>query len=253
VRQLLNHTGGLPDYGGLPAYRAALQAHPTQPWRSDEFLAVISQQGLRFAPGKGWGYSNLGFLLLRLLLESITATSLGVVLREQLFAPLDLRQTFVAQSLVDAQRLTPGYSSSLSADGAIQDVRPLYHPGWVAHGVVASTAPELACIIDAIFAGPLLGPASRAAMLEPVRVPTTHPCFQQPSYGLGLMIDPRSRYGMLAGHGGGGPGYSAGAVHLPNVRGHRVTSVALANSDQDDLSLRIAFTLAMLLADTLGD
>ncbi len=38
VRQLLNHTGGLPDYGGMRAYFDALRADPRHPWTSDEFL-----------------------------------------------------------------------------------------------------------------------------------------------------------------------------------------------------------------------
>jgi D-alanyl-D-alanine carboxypeptidase len=65
------------------------------------------------------------------------------------------------------------------------------------------------------------------------------------------MIDPQSRYGVIAGHGGGGPGYSAAALHVPDVHGRCITSIALANRDQPDLSLRIAFTMVMMLADTL--
>jgi D-alanyl-D-alanine carboxypeptidase len=123
----------------------------------------------------------------------------------------------------------------------------------VSHGVVISTAPELARLIDALFTGRLLGAERRAAMLEPVLVPHQHPLFQQPAYGLGVMIDPQSRYGVIVGHGGGGPGYSAGALHLPDVHGHRITSIALANRDQDDLGLSLAFQLAMVAADALED
>ncbi len=86
---------------------------------------------------------------------------------------------------------------------------------------------------------------------DSVFVPATHPLFRQPAYGLGLMIDPRARYGVIAGHGGGGPGYAAGALHVPDVHGRRITSVALANRDQPDLGLQIAFTMTMMLADTL--
>ena len=39
VRQLLNHTAGLPDDGALPDYAAAVRAEPGQPWSADEFLA----------------------------------------------------------------------------------------------------------------------------------------------------------------------------------------------------------------------
>ncbi len=251
VRQLLNHTGGVPDYYALPAYFEVLKADPAQPWTSEDFLAHTLPKGLTFAPGRGWGYSNIGFLLLRKVIERVMNRSLRTALHEQLFVPLDLQQTFVAQTLGDARRLTPGYSGFFSSDDALADVRSLYHPGWVSHGVVMSTAPELAQLIEALFTGRLILPQSLAVMLEPVPVPSEHPLFQQPAYGLGLMIDPESRYGVIAGHGGEGPGYSAAALHLPDVQGHRITSIALANRDQHDLGLRMAFGMAATLADTL--
>ncbi len=141
VRQLLRHTGGLPDYGELRAYFEAVQAHPAQPWTPAEFLERTLPRGLKFAPGQGWGYSNVGFLIVRLLLERVTGSPLREVLRQGLFAPLGLQRTFVAETLTDARALTPGYSGLFSQDGALADVAPIYHPGWVSHGVVISTAP----------------------------------------------------------------------------------------------------------------
>jgi D-alanyl-D-alanine carboxypeptidase len=251
IRQLLNHTGGLPDYGALPSYQEAVRTQPTDPWSDDDFLLQTLSNGLVFTPGQGWGYSNLGFLLLRQVVEVVTGKSCGAAVRQQIVAPLGLQQTFVAQTLDDARQLTPGYSAFFSRDRRVQDVRSLYHPGWVAHGVVVATAPELATVIDALFSGHLLAAPGLAAMLEPVLVPYQHPFFQQPAYGLGVMIDPQSQYGLIAGHGGGGPGYSAGALHIPNVHGRRITSIVLANRDQDELGLRMAFTLAMMVADLL--
>ncbi len=130
------------------------------------------------------------------------------------------------------------------------DISRRYHPGWVSHGVVISTASELARIIDAIFDGRLVPPALLPEMLRPTRVPVEHPLFVEPSYGLGAMLDPGSPFGAVAGHGGGGPGYSAGALHFPNVGGRRVTTVALANSDRGDLGLSIAFGLAETVTTT---
>lgn len=248
VRQLLRHTGGVPDYSELRAYFEAVKAHPAEPWTPAEFLERTLPRGLKFAPGQGWGYSNIGFLMVRLLLERVTNSPLREVLREGIFAPLGLQRTFVAESLADARTLTPGYSAFFSHDGALADVAPVYHPGWVSHGVVISTAPELARIVEALFAGRLVHPDLIETMLDPVLVPGEHPLFGQPAYGLGLMLDPRSPYGPVAGHGGGGPGYSAAALHFPHVGGQRLVSVALTNRDQDDLGLRIALALTHALA-----
>ena len=252
LRQLLNHTGGLPDYGALPAYVADLKSDPTHPWTDDHFLRMTLAQGLLFPPGAGWAYSNIGYLLLRRVVETVWQSSLRAALHSLLFAPLGLQQTYVAQTLEDAEALTPGYSSYLGSADSLSDIRPVYHPGWVAHGVVVAPAREAAYLIDALFNGRLLSPASLAAMLAWVDVRVDHPLFRRPAYGLGVMIDPASRFGLMVGHGGGGPGYSTGGLHLPNVHGRRITSIALVNRDQGDLGLEIAFTLATLLGDALA-
>ena len=252
VRQLLNHTGGIPDYGGLPSYFEAIKTNPMDPWTSEEFLSATLSQGLIFPPGQGWRYSNIGFLLLRKLIEAVFHSSLSTAFYNQIFGPLDLQHTFVAQTLDDAQQLTPGYSSFFERDDSFEDVRSVYHPEWVSHGVVIATALELAQLFDSIFSGRLLSSEeSLVAMLEPVEAQVEHPLFQEPAYGLGLMIDRGSRFGILAGHGGGGPGYSAGALTIPDACGRRITSVALANSDQDDLGLQIAHSMATTLGDVL--
>ncbi|HEX6385618.1 MAG TPA: serine hydrolase domain-containing protein [Anaerolineae bacterium] len=251
VRQLLNHTSGLPDYGGMPIYHQAVADRPGDPWTPEQFLQQTLANGLKYRPGEGWGYSNVGYLVLKLLIEQVTNASLRQVLQEQIFAPLELQQTAVAETLEDTQSLTPGYSTLSSPDGSLHDVASRYHPGWVSHGVVVSTAPELTRIFQALFDDQLLPPALRQAMLVPVLVPGQHPLFHQPAYGLGVMIDPQSPYGSVVGHGGGGPGYSTAALHFQNVAGHGVVSVALANRDQPDLGLTIAFQLVDTLANEL--
>jgi D-alanyl-D-alanine carboxypeptidase len=229
----------------MPEYQADLRADPTLPWTDTEFLERTLARGMRFVPGAGWDYSNVGYLILRQLLQRVHAASFRDVLESTIFAPLGLRQTLVAESLADATILTPGWSSYLRADDELENIAPHYHPGWVSHGVVISTAAELATIVDALFAGRLLRPESLAAMKEPVILPFEHPLFRQPAYGLGLMIDTGSPHGLVAGHGGGGPGYSIGSLHFEHVNGSRVTSVALANRDAGDVGLRLAYELAM--------
>ena len=198
LRQLLSHRGGLPDYGMLPAYNDALRAHPQQAWSPAQFLEQSLQSGLRFAPGQGWQYSNIGYLLLKLALEAVQEAPLHVVLQEQLFSPLGLPATMVATSLGGVDSLTPGYTTMES-------------------------------------------------MVKPHLVPVKHAYFQQPAYGLGLMLDPQSPYGPVAGHGGGGPGYATAAFAFPSVDGHSVICTVLANQDEPDLGLEIIYALLPLI------
>ncbi|HZW28788.1 MAG TPA: hypothetical protein VFF08_10055, partial [Trueperaceae bacterium] len=46
--------------------------------------------------------------------------------------------------------------------------------------------------------------------------------WREPSYGLGLMVDPAAPWGPIYGHNGGGPGYSASVFHAPDLGGATV-------------------------------
>lgn len=248
IRQLLNHTGGLPDYGGLAAYRDAVRDHPGTPWTAEEFLRRTLGDGLAYMPGHGWRYSNIGYLLLRLMLERDTGLAFTQVVRHYLARPAGL---VAVDSLAGTASLTPGYSASPNSKGTLENVIARYHPGWVSHGLVTATAPELARFLDRLFGSELCGAASLDEMLRPVPVTTTHPWMTTPSYGLGLMIDPANRFGFVAGHTGGGPGYSTAAYRFPDVHGHRVTSVALVNRDGPDTATDIVFSTVARLAGML--
>jgi D-alanyl-D-alanine carboxypeptidase len=69
VRQLLQHTSGIPDYGRWRAYHDAVRESPSRPWPDEAFLRVAHARGPLFAPGQGWAYSNNGYLLLRMILD----------------------------------------------------------------------------------------------------------------------------------------------------------------------------------------
>ena len=103
----------------------------------------------------------------------------------------------------------------------------------------------MATLFDALRGGRLLRAASLEAMMTPVIVPGTDWLCQEKGCGLGLMVDRTSRYGVLAGHGGGGPGYSS-AVLTGEVGERIVTAAALANTDAPELGRRT--TVAMLEA-----
>lgn len=251
IRQLLNHTGGLPDYGELTAYREAVRDQPDIPWTPDEFLQRTLAEGLIYMPGHGWRYSNIGYLLLRLMLERETGLAFREVVRHFLARPAGLDGLTVIDSLEGSSSLTPGYGAAPGGDGVLENVTARYHPGWVSHGQVTATARELARYLDVLFDGQILGAASLEEMLTPVPVTTTHPWMVRPSYGLGLMMDPANRFGPVAGHTGGGPGYATAAYQFPDVHGHRVTSVVLVNREGSDIATGIVFSMVRRLAEGL--
>jgi D-alanyl-D-alanine carboxypeptidase len=169
------------------------------------------------------------------ILQDVSGGSYRELVAERIVRPLGLSRTFVAESIPDLELLAPGTSCALSADGSPRDVRAHYHPGWVSHGVVASTSSDIVRFIDALFRGQLLSRQSLEEMMTLVRVPTEPDAsasparsplrMTAPSYGLGLMGDPASPWGMIVGHNGGGPCYSASAFHAVDLGGVSVCAM----------------------------
>ncbi len=226
LRHLLAHTSGLPDYGGLPAYHRAVREHPGRPWSRGKFLQSVLGQPLLFAPGQGWSYANVGFMLARERLEQAADRSFADLLSEGICRPLGLDRTRVVTRPVDMAALVPGATRAVTAAQDATDVRAHYHPGWVSHGVIASTAEEVARFVHALLGAQLVSAASLQEITRLVRVPGTHPGWCEPSYGLGLMGDPAAPGGPLLAHSGGGPGYSASV--FARLQDGRVTAVACA-------------------------
>ena len=79
LRQLLQHTAGLGDYGELAEYHAAV-GRRDDPWPVVELLARSRADELRYPPGEGWRYSNIGYLKVGQLIERMTGMPLGTTL-----------------------------------------------------------------------------------------------------------------------------------------------------------------------------
>jgi CubicO group peptidase (beta-lactamase class C family) len=107
IRALLNHTAGVPDYGGLPSYHDAVRRSPGEPWGFEEFAQNSWEKGLLFEPGAGWAYSNPGYMLVKRVLESVADESYPDLLQSRICGPLDLERTFVPESLAALASLAP--------------------------------------------------------------------------------------------------------------------------------------------------
>ena len=68
LRQLLAHRAGVTNYGGLAAYGEAVE-RGDEPWPISVLLERAHAARLRYPPGQGWAYSNIGYLFVRELIE----------------------------------------------------------------------------------------------------------------------------------------------------------------------------------------
>jgi D-alanyl-D-alanine carboxypeptidase len=221
VRQLLNHTSGLFDYGGDRTFVTEAFRHPLKAWTPRKIVAIATAHKPRFAPGAGWSYSDTNYYVLGLIVEAATKHSLASELRHRIFAPLRLHATSFPSGPRIAGRFAHGYFL-----GPLQDVT-IGSPSvqWAA-GALVSNADDLARFYRALLDGRLLRPNLLRAMETVV---TPGPGF---SYGLGL-LKLRQPCGALWGHTGGSPGYIANALNSKN--GNRQV-VVLVNATAASLS-----------------
>jgi len=234
LRQLLNHTAGVPNYSVLPEQIAALKASPGKAWTFAQFIEHTCHRDLDFSPGESWRYSNTGYALLTRVVELANATSFAEAVQQHIAGPLGHTATEVVEGRASFERLVPGFSRYFRGGEELEDVRAVYDPGWVAHGLVSSTVAETCEFFHALFAGKLVQRKSLESMTQLIRVPGDHPPAVSPSYGLGLMGDPDGTYGPDFGHGGGGPGYSLYAGYHRDFRGRGVSAAVFCNTDEMD-------------------
>ncbi len=198
LRQLLQHRSGLADYGTLEAYHRAVAAGDA-PWTVPDMLARAGADRLTGRPGAAFAYSNIGYLLVRRLIEEAWSAPVATAVTELVLAPLGISRTGFATSPQDVECTAWGNAGS-------------YHPGWVYHGLLVGPASDAALLLHRLLAGELLPAPLLAAMCTPEEVVAPDP--DRPwlsiGYGLGLGVC-RAAGGLFAGHTGAGPGSVAAA------------------------------------------
>src|SRR5215831_15619810 len=183
IRQLLSHTSGIPSFTGI----AAFQARERLDLSPDSMLALFQHQPLDFPPGTEFLYSNSGYYLLGLIIERVSGQPYGEYLRERIFKPLGLSETFICDDAPIFPRRARGYQvEAWKLENA--DYISMRPPSSA--GCLCSTVRDLATWTRALAEGRVISLASYAQMTTPTKV-TDGRTFGY-GYGLGL--------GELAGH-----------------------------------------------------
>jgi len=101
VRNLLNHTAGLPDYEDLMdavEKRKGPLWSPEKQIQDEEVLKLLKQEDHgKFAPGTSWSYSNSGYVVLGIIIARASGKSYREFLQRRIFAPLKMNHTIVFQ------------------------------------------------------------------------------------------------------------------------------------------------------------
>ncbi|MBN1781856.1 beta-lactamase family protein [bacterium] len=228
VRQLLNHTSGLYMFWENDMLWEELKRDRERFWTPEEVLEYIREP--HFAPGKGWRYSNTNYLLLAMLLEKATDSTLSALFRQYFWHPLDLKSPVLSQQEVLPENLAHVYGDNFQFGEIERDITFLPRTSHESIGFGSSglfmTAEDLVRWCHALFEGKVLTERSLHEMLQFVEF---NPVANMRAYGLGVQLYTRrfASCKRAVGHGGGNIGTTTYMVHLPD---YHISIVVMINA-----------------------
>jgi D-alanyl-D-alanine carboxypeptidase len=225
VRQLLDHTSGVPDYTRSDAFAEQAMNDPRGFVSPTGVIDWVRADPLAFAPGSRYAYSNTDNILVGLIAEAVTGRPYPDLLADFVFAPARLRDTsFPTRRITLPRPFVHGY---ITAPGERdEDVTTFLSPsGAWASGAIVSTPAELNTFIRAYLGRRFFGaPEQREQMRFVAGGQSSPPGPGRNAAGLALFRY-RTRCGTVYGHTGNFPGYVQFAAATADGRRAVTTSL----------------------------
>ena len=207
LRQLLQHTSGIPDYGDLGIDDSALD-------QTGLVVALLKKESVLEKPGLKYRYSNPGYALLAIVVERVSGKKFGEFLDQEIFKPAGMSNTFVYDS---EPKKKAGTAFGYGQFGQVDDASPTAIPG---DGGVYSTVDDLFQWDQALYTDKIVHQSTLAEAFTPGRVQEG-----TSTYGFGWNIeqDAGSKY---LWHQGSSAGFRA---FFGRRLADRVTVIMLTN------------------------
>ncbi|SEE76422.1 serine hydrolase domain-containing protein [Jiangella alba] len=258
VRQLLSHTGGVPDFF-LDLFPSLAEGSPAdvesgrlRVVRPERLVDIATSRPLDFVPGDSMSYSNTGFIVVGLLVEQLTGNPVEDELKRRVFEPAGLADTSMPRvSPVIRGEHPHAFLATPDPDRPLLDTTRISPTLLWSAGAVISTTADVNTFFRAMFDGTLL-PAdllAQALTLTPQ---------SEGSYGLGIQAMPAQcapvEGGVAYGHTGSTLGFVTYAFSSPD--GERQVSVAITVEDliarNDELSAAVDVLIGAGLCAQVG-
>ena len=254
IKKLLNHSSRIVDYTTLDGYLENVYAHPTEPWSQHKILSMVKGCDLLSESDLGSYYSNTNYLLLRLILESITNKSFAELIHELVIEPLNLSNTYVATELDTKGSLIPASEPRYCDNDG--DIRRQYHPDWCATGLIVSNLKEICYLYRSLFENSLLKEDSISLMTEGIETPYwmsgRNAIYNgRLTNGLGLRICKDFKLGPFYGHTGDCPGYSVLAGYIDMAETEGIVSCIVCNQTMEHPPMTTWMKLIRLIEDQI--
>jgi CubicO group peptidase (beta-lactamase class C family) len=205
IRQLLNHTSGLRDWGEIE-YIAGWP-RGTREYSHAHVLDIISRQhSLNYLPGDAWSYTNSGYNLAAMLVERITGTTLQAFCRKEFFEPLGMTST---QWRDDFRRIVPNRAIAY-APHYLEWRQDMPFENVYGNGGLLSTVSDLLKWNDNITSGKL-----HASVFQLMQKPASLTDGRPINYGFGLFLNHFQGLEEIS-HSGATAGYRAWLGRIPS-------------------------------------
>jgi CubicO group peptidase (beta-lactamase class C family) len=235
IRQMLNHTSGLRDWGSV----AAIAGWPrtSRAYTHDHVLDIISRQrSLNFPPGTRWSYSNSGYNLAAIIVSRVSGMPFADFTRQRIFQPIGMTRTSWRD---DHRRIVKGRAVSYS-DGPDGFRTLMPFEDVHGNGGLLTTVGDL-LKWNANFASHAVGDAAFVAEQER---PGRFDDGRSHDYGLGL-VSARYKGVRQVAHSGSTAGYRAYLARYPD---QRISVAVLCNVSSGDATQYANAVADVLLA-----
>jgi D-alanyl-D-alanine carboxypeptidase len=225
LRQLLNHTSGMPDYTQSQEFADAFTDSPAVAPPPRELLGYVEGDQLTHPIGSAYQYSNSENIAVGLMVEAATGASYERAIRSKVTTPLHLNRTQMPQGILLPDPFIHGY---LWDQGVPVDYSQWFPPldsgvawgGWAwASGGVVSTPADLNRFVRGYVSGRLFGGDVRDEQFQFIDGGKSDPPGPgRNAAGLALFRY-RTRCGTVFGHTGSIPaGHTQFVASTPNGR-----------------------------------
>ncbi len=174
IRNLLNHTGGLPDYedlmDALERKEGRTRWSPEKQIQDAEVLQLLRKESAgKFAPGTKWEYSNSGYVVLDMIAAKRSGKPFAEFLHDRIFAPLKMDHTLVFEK--GKNEVADRAFGHSKKDNALIEADQSSTSATQGDGGIYSNLEDLSKWDDALRHHSLLSEKEFAAAITPAKLP----------------------------------------------------------------------------------
>jgi CubicO group peptidase (beta-lactamase class C family) len=238
IRNLLNHTGGLPDYMAIMDTVFDKSKIAT----NKDMISIFAKAkpAILFKPNTKYEYSNTGYALLASIIEKASGLTYKNYLDKVIFKPLQMTNSFVYTRRLAPRKIKNYAYGYVYIEKSKKYVLPddyddtnmvIWLDGIVGDGTVNSTTGDLLKWDKALYTDVLINDEDRKDIFSGI----TFANGKKSNYGFGWLVENNKVLGKIVNHTGSWPGY---ATFIERNLDSNKTIIVLQNNERSTFSVK---------------